>query len=121
MNKHASVGASVLAAIFAWMPVARAETPVRNDNLIPSYRDVRGPGCDPTNDSVGMITASTALSTPLFDHNRGPSGMAPAPCNPVLAPDGHQITLGEFKGVIGRALVTCINTGTFTALHFSGL
>src|SRR5437867_11608263 len=115
MSKHALLGTFVVAAALMWTAVAKAEAPVRNDNLIPWYRDVRGPMCDPTNDAVGMITVTTPLDTLLFDHNRGPS-MAPAPCNPVLAPDGHQLTLREFKSVLGRALVKCINTRPHSVL-----
>ncbi len=120
MRKHAYLGACLFAAALMWATIGRTEAPVRNDNLIPFYRDVRGPGCDPTNGAVGMITATTPLNTPLFNQRTG-MPVPPAPCNPVLAPDGHQMTLGEFKAVVGRAVVKCINQGTHSALHFSGL
>src|SRR5262249_2108447 len=114
----ASLGACLFTAVLMWTTVARPEAPVRNDNLIPFLRDVRGPGCDPKNMAAGMITAITPLNTPLFN----PRGMPlPAACNPVLAPDGHQVTLGEFQAVMGRVRVKCINEGTHSVLHFSGL
>lgn len=40
---------------------------------------------------------------------------------PILAPDGHQVTLGEWDAVSGRATVKCINKGTHTVIHVSGL
>ena len=43
------------------------------------------------------------------------------PRNPVLAPDGHQVTWGEWTDVEGRAAVKCINEGSHVVAHFSGL
>ena len=40
---------------------------------------------------------------------------------PILAPDGHQVTLGEFKMVTGGAEVTCVNQGTTIAISLQGL
>ncbi len=40
---------------------------------------------------------------------------------PVLAPDGHQVTFGEFNRVSGYAQVKCINTGTHVVIHLKGL
>ncbi len=121
MNKPALLGTSVVAAALMWMAVAKADGPVRNDNLIPFYNDVRGPMCSTTDPAVGMITALTPLDTPLFDRTvRGNPPPTPF-CNPVLAPDGHQVTLGEFKALEGSAAVKCIDTGTHSFIHFSGL
>jgi len=39
----------------------------------------------------------------------------------VTAPDGHQVTLGEFNKVSGYAEIKCINTGTHVVIHLSGL
>ncbi len=119
MIKHLSLVVAVVATCLTSTAVARAQAPVRNNNLIPFYEDVRGPMCNPTNNTVGMITAMTPLNTLLFNHTR--RMMIPAACNPVLAPDGHQLTLGEFNAVTGRASVKCINTGTHSVLHYSGL
>jgi hypothetical protein len=40
---------------------------------------------------------------------------------PILAPDGHQITLGEYNNVSGYAEVKCINAGTHVVIHLKGL
>lgn len=40
---------------------------------------------------------------------------------PVLAPDGHQITLGEFNKVSGYAEVKCVDAGTHVVVHMKGL
>ena len=118
MSKHVFRGACVVAAALMCTAVAKADPPFRDDTLVPFYRDVRGPTCDPMNSAEGMIAASTPLSAPLFDFR---TGGLPGPCPEVLASDGHQITLGEFKAAVGRAVISCINTGTHSAIHFSGL
>jgi hypothetical protein len=41
--------------------------------------------------------------------------------NPVLAPDGHQLTLAEFDAPSGRASVKCVQQGTHAVLELSGL
>jgi hypothetical protein len=41
--------------------------------------------------------------------------------NPILAPDGHQVTLAEFNAVQGYASVQCVNRGTQVTVHVSGL
>lgn len=40
---------------------------------------------------------------------------------PIMAPDGHHVTLGEWDAVSGRAVVKCINKGTHTVIHVRGL
>lgn len=40
---------------------------------------------------------------------------------PVLAPDGHQVTLGEFQRVSGYANIKCVNKGTHVVVHLMGL
>jgi len=121
VSKHLCRVVYVVAVALMCRTAAMADRPVRNDTLVPFYHHIRGGACDPTDNSVGMITASTSPSTPLFNGNRGPTGAPPAPCNMILAPDGHQLTLGEFNAAVGRVLVNCIKTGTHTAIHFSGL
>jgi len=39
----------------------------------------------------------------------------------VTAPDGHQVTLGEFNKVSGYAEIKCVNAGTHVVIHLSGL
>lgn len=41
--------------------------------------------------------------------------------NPVLAPDGHQLTLAEFNAVQGSATVKCTQQGTHVTLHLTNL
>ena len=41
--------------------------------------------------------------------------------NPVLAPDDHHITLGEFNQVSGTAEIKCLNSGTQVKIHLSNL
>ena len=121
MSKNACLILSVVTAAVMSTAVARAEAPLHDSNLIPWYRDVRGPGCSPTDDSVGVITADTLPTVALYQHNRSGSPTPAASCRPLLAPDGHQLTLGEFKAVVGGALVKCIAEGSHTVLRFSGL
>jgi hypothetical protein len=40
---------------------------------------------------------------------------------PIMAPDGHQVTLGEFNSVSGYAEIKCINSGTHVVVHLKGL
>ncbi|NBC16027.1 MAG: hypothetical protein GVY18_01785 [Bacteroidetes bacterium] len=40
---------------------------------------------------------------------------------PVIAPDGHQVTWGEWSGVDGSITVTCVEEGTRIELDLSGL
>lgn len=40
---------------------------------------------------------------------------------PILAPDGHQVTAGEFAAAEGTAVVKCRAPGTQVTLHLSGL
>lgn len=40
---------------------------------------------------------------------------------PIMAPDGHQVTLAEFNKVSGYAQVKCINAGTHVVIHLKGL
>src|SRR5438552_16919028 len=86
MSKHMFRAAYIMAIVLMCTAVVNANPPVRNDNLVPFFRDVRGPMCDPTDAAVGMITALTPLDTPLFNVR------SPLPsCIPVLAPDGHPV------------------------------
>ena len=41
--------------------------------------------------------------------------------NPVLAPDGHQLTLAEFSTVKGNISVACLEEGTRVSLNLTGL
>jgi hypothetical protein len=122
MRKHAFLGVAVVAAALMLTALATAQGPVRDDMLRIDTGDIRGPGCSTVNNASGMIDPmTTPLSTPLYNHTSRPGlGVFPT-CNPILAPDGHTVTWGEYKAAQGSATVKCINTGTHTALHFSGL
>jgi hypothetical protein len=76
-------------------------------------------------DSAGnAIAASTSLDTPVFEGRTGA---------PVTAPDGHQITLREFRAVNGAATARCTanakapgllgaqGPGTIYSMHLNGL
>ncbi|MCB0618680.1 MAG: hypothetical protein KDC43_15645 [Saprospiraceae bacterium] len=41
--------------------------------------------------------------------------------NPLLAPDGHQLTWGEFSSVKGEMMAECTDEGTRVSLNLSGL
>lgn len=61
-------------------------------------------------DAAGNPPASD--STPLYDARFH---------NPALAPDGHQLTVGEFNHVSGNGTLRCVRNGTRVNLHVSGL
>jgi hypothetical protein len=61
----------------------------------------------------------TSLDTLLYNKG-GPLG----PCNPpapILGPDGHQVTLGEWRQAGGTASVKCLGEETHVVIHFTGL
>jgi hypothetical protein len=122
MRKHAFwLGLIVATAALTSTAFSPTQGPVRNDNLLINLDDVKTGICSPTMNGPGTITSSTPLSALLINHNRGGQGTAPAPCVPLLAPDGHQLTLGEYLAASGRAAVKCINAGTHSVLHYSNL
>jgi len=41
--------------------------------------------------------------------------------DPILAPDGHQLTAGEFAAVKGTATARCLRSGTQVKIHVTGL
>jgi hypothetical protein len=107
----------VVPAVLLLAPLVRAEAPERFASTA-DLRKVRTSACNPANPMAGMITPATPPETLLFNV-AAPTGAAS--CPPVLAPDGHQITLGEFRQADGTVKVKCINTGTHSIVHFSGL
>ncbi|SRR6266849_2752252 len=107
----------VLPAVLLLAPLVRAQAPTQFASTA-DLRKVRTPACNPATPMAGMITGNTPSGTLLFNVV-APAGAAS--CPPVLAPDGHQITLGEFRQANGRVIVDCINTGTLSVVHFSGL
>src|SRR5713226_8721201 len=107
----------VLSAVLLLTPLVRAEAPNQFASTA-DLRKVRTSACNPAKPMAGMITPNTPSETLLFNV-AAPTGATS--CPPVLAPDGDQITLGEFRQADGRVLVKCINTGTLSVVHFSGL
>ena len=67
-------------------------------------------------DVSGNPPASPA--TLLYFSRRCQAG---APLAPIIAPDGHQVTFGEWTDVEGRATVKCIYGGSLVVVHFAGL
>lgn len=97
-----------------------AQGPTRSRDLHISYGDIRGGTCSMTMPGVGMITPNTPPETPLFNRTfRGQPN--PVFCDPVLNPDGSQMTLGQYITASGRAAVKCQRNGTHAVFSFDGL
>lgn len=75
---------------------------IRNTNIVHVPFFIRG--------ADGQPPASP--DSPLFEVRRG---------NPILGPDGHRVTLGEFNAVEGSATVQCVARGTLVTLQLSHL
>ena len=119
-NRHSvALSAIVITASLMVVSPAKGTGPVRNSNWILSFMEIRAGDCSTTDPAVGMVTSGTSLASLLY--NRNATGGAAVFCNPVLAPDGHQLTLGEFEAVKGSASLNCIGAGTLSVLHLSGL
>ena len=91
-----------------------AAAPSRTESVDHVLFFVRG-NADPTSP---MLTLGSNPATLLWTSRRNSQthlGM------PLIAPDGHQLTLGEWLTPTGRAATKCIATGTHTVLHFSNL
>jgi hypothetical protein len=61
-------------------------------------------------DAAGGTPATD--ETPLIESQKG---------NPILAPDGHQVTLEEFNNVKGKVKAYCDDDGTRVKLYLRGL
>src|SRR6185369_10563486 len=61
------------------------------------------------------VTAASDPATKLYNNRFCDAHV------PILAPDGHQVTLGEWVTVSGRASAKCINKGTHVVVEMSGL
>lgn len=88
-----------------------AAAPVGTDVMLipPFYGDASGAPLTPDDDPTTLVYKI-----------RNPVGAAIGPFA-VIAPDGHHVTLGEYITVGGRASVNCVQSGTLTVLHLSGL
>jgi hypothetical protein len=106
-------------AVLMSATAALAQGPSRDRDLIPFYEDVRGGTCSTTMSDVGLITANTTPDTLLFNRTfRGQPN--PIFCDPVLNPDGSQMTLGQYNAVSGRSAVKCMRNGSHSVLVFAG-
>lgn len=61
---------------------------------------------------VPILPIAAPPDTPLFYARNG---------QPILAPDGHQITAGEFSAVRGSIDVSCVDRGTLIRLNLRNL
>jgi len=120
MNRKIFFGIMVIAAALLTTIAVPAQAPIRDRDLIPFYEDVRAGACSVTMPGVGLITANTPASAVLFNRTfRGQPD--PHFCDPVLNPDGTQMTLGQYNTVTGRSAVKCIRNGSHSVLSFRNL
>lgn len=95
--------ALALSAVSSW-----AQAPLRQDVSVPNLMQV--------SDINGNLPTSD--DTPLYDSRVCQAG---DPRTPIIAPDGHHVSWGEWADVEGRAAVKCINDGSHVVVHLSGL
>ncbi|MGI8962542.1 MAG: hypothetical protein ACR2IV_22855 [Bryobacteraceae bacterium] len=107
--------ALLLAEAFIISPLAKADEPsppvVRNHRMDFSYAEIRAGECSTTDPNVGVVSSLTPRDSLLYNLF----------CNPVVAPDGHQLTLAEFQAAQVRSALKCTGAGTHSILHFRGL
>src|SRR5436190_12076744 len=120
MNKNTFFTICIAVTALTAATLAGAQAPSRNPHLIPFYEDVRAGVCSSTMPAVGMVTASTPLDAVLFNRTFRGEPM-PHFCDPVLNPDGSQMTLGQYNTVSGRASLKCIRRGPHGVFEFNGL
>lgn len=96
--------AAAVAGLTLMTTLANAQAPLRSTGN-PITMFVRGP-------NKSLITAQTPLDTPLWDARFN---------NPAVAPDGHQLTLGEWTQVEAAGAIKCVQQGSHVTVHASGL
>jgi len=104
----------VLAALTTWGGFTTSADQPTNKTVRASF-DITVPVADPVYDSAGI--PAVAADTLLYANA---SGL----CNhlfPLIAPDEHHITLGEWQKAKGNALIKCGQRGTHVVLQVSGL
>jgi hypothetical protein len=87
---------------------SQAQPPLRNDVSVPNLAQVSDVNGNPP----------SSADTPLYGSR---VCMAGDPRTPIIAPDGHQVTWGEWNDVEARAAVKCIREGSHVVVHASGL
>ncbi|HEY6166687.1 MAG TPA: hypothetical protein VI454_01515 [Verrucomicrobiae bacterium] len=106
--------ALAVVALTAW-GVLTALAEKREQKTVRTEFNITVPNADPVYDSAG--NPATAPNTPLFSNAAGV-------CDhlfPLIAPDGHHITLGEWKAASGIAQIKCGDKGSHVVLRLSGL
>jgi hypothetical protein len=106
----ASLAVAIVVPLGAGSVSAQAPAPQRQSTLFTIEAELV--------DAQGNPAASP--DTPLYNKGGGPFGLCSPPA-PVLAPDGHQVTLAEWRQVGGTASVKCFGTETHVVIHFTGL
>jgi len=101
---------ALLAVLAFGASSARSQAPLRQDESAANLGLFRTFG-----DSTGAFPASD--DTPLYV--RG--GNCGNTTTPILAPDGHQVTFGEWNDVSGEVSAKCVKKGTHIVVHLSGL
>src|SRR5262249_49170008 len=118
------VGACILTDEFA----ARLVGAYHMDNA--SHGKVPGPGGTFVFPFVFKLRRAAHVSAFIRDESgaqidtSAPAGTALVESRvnrPILAPDGHQMTLGEFNAAQGTISAKCTKDGTRTSLHMNGL
>lgn len=108
MKNISKIGLALAVASAFGVASGRAQAPLRNL--------VSGPNLAHVSDVNGAVP--TSADTLLYDSRTCNAG---DPLTPIIAPDGHQLTFGEWTDVEGQALVKCIESGSLVAVHLSGL
>ena len=83
---------------------------IKTNIFTPLKVDLRQGYMQVTNASGAVMNSTMPGPTPLYIKDI-----------PLLAPDGHQLTLAEFSTVNGWANFRCSNTGTHVGFHIKGL
>jgi hypothetical protein len=96
---------TLLLVIAAAVSKAKADTPIRNNKIVSVMLFVRDAAGNP-------LSAQSDPSTPVYEvRTRAP----------ILAPDGHQLTLAEFTAPRGIVTARCVKRGTEAVIRLSSL
>jgi hypothetical protein len=93
-------------------PAAELQTAMIGPPLSAQVQSIVVAGLTVNAGGTPVVPALAAPSTPLYYARNN---------LPILAPDGHHITAGEFAAAHGSASVQCLGPGTHINLHLTGL
>jgi hypothetical protein len=110
-----SLTISLMALLAFLLPINAIADGPRENVSVSFFGNVRAGSCNVMDPSVGIVTGATSNDALVFG---APPDRA---CVPITAPDGTQLTLGQFKSVQGTANVKCVNRGTLVSVHLTGL